>query len=128
MSCLHPARRGSNGGRWSQAPFLSADLGGQKRSPTPWCFSPLATAATSLGPSCSSTEASRKFEPTEMNRVSTPKETKNANSSDQRSTVEHTRPQAVERRCCGGGRGDRQADHDRIRGKGRRRNDGVKGL
>src|ERR1043166_1070317 len=100
MSCLHPARRVSNGGRWSQAPFLSADLGGQTRSPTPSCFSHLTTAVTSLVPSCSSTEASRKFEPTEMNRFSTPNETKNANSSDQRATVEHNLPQALSRRCC----------------------------
>src|SRR4029450_13867662 len=62
MSCLHPAKRGSNGARWSQAPYLWAGLGGETRSPTPLCFSHLTTAVTSRVLSCSSTEASRKSE------------------------------------------------------------------
>src|SRR6201984_1145668 len=62
MSCLHPVKRVSNGGRWSRAPYPSAGSASQMRSPTPLCFWHQMTAVTSRALSCSSTEASLKFE------------------------------------------------------------------
>src|SRR5579863_556327 len=62
MSCWHPVKRVSIGGRWSRAPYPSAGSASRTRSPTPLCFSHPMTAVTSRALSCSSTEASRKFE------------------------------------------------------------------
>src|SRR6201987_4320283 len=62
MSCLHPVKRVSSGGRWSRAPYPSAGSASQTRSPKPLCFWHQMTAVTSRALSCSSTEASRKFE------------------------------------------------------------------